>query len=344
MVAGTGSPARGEMRFMTRLQTPLCRTLGIEIPLVQAPIGSASTPELVAAVANAGGLGMLSLTWSPEAEVSVRLARVRELTGRMFGVNLVLDFPVEDKLEACLKSGVPVISTFWGDPARYGDQIHAAGALHIHTVGSAAQARAAVEAGVDVIVAQGFEAGGHVWGQVPTMVLVPAVVDAVGDVPVIAAGGIADGRGLAAALMLGAQAGWLGTRFLTAQEAFTHEVYRRQVIAAAETDAVYTLAFDGGWPGAPHRALRNSTLRAWETAGRPASPDRPGEDDVIAQHGQGNQYLRYGDMMPLPGMTGDLEAMAMYAGLSAGLVHEVKPAAQIVADIAGQAASLLGSS
>lgn len=230
-------------------------------------------------------------------------------------------------------------STFWGDPARYNDRIHSAGALHLHTVGSAAEARMAVGAGVDLIVAQGFEAGGHVWGKVQTMVLVPAVVDVAEGVPVIAAGGIADGRGLAAALMLGAQA----ARFLTAREAFTHEEYRRQVIAAEETDAVHTLAFDGGWPAAAHRALRNTTLTAWEAAGRPAAPDRPGENDVIAWDGNGGEQLRYGDMMPLPGMTGDVEAMAMYAGQSAGLVHDVKPAAQIVSDIADQARKLLNT-
>lgn len=328
---------------MTELVTPLCRLLEIDVPIVQAPIGSASTPELVAAVAGAGGLGMLSLTWTHEDDVHRKLGRVRELTGGQFGVNLVLDFPVEDKLEACLKAGVRVVSTFWGDPAHYHEQIHSAGALHLHTVGSAAEARRAVGAGVDVIVAQGFEAGGHVWGKVPTMVLVPAVVDAADGVPVIAAGGIADGRGLAAALMLGAQAAWMGTRFLTAREAFTHREYRQRVIAAEETDAVHTLAFDGGWPKAAHRALRNTTLTAWEAAGRPAAPDRPGENDVIAWDWDGSEQLRYGDMMPLPGMTGDVEAMAMYAGQSVGLVHDVKPAAQIVSDIADQARKLLNT-
>jgi NAD(P)H-dependent flavin oxidoreductase YrpB (nitropropane dioxygenase family) len=316
--------------------------LGIDVPLVQAPIGSASTPELAAAVANAGGLGMLSLTWVPDAEVRARLLRVRELTSRAFGINLVLEFPVEGKLDACLEAGVRVISTFWGHPGRFRDRIQGAGALHVHTVSSAAEAAAAVDAGVDVIVAQGCEAGGHVRGQVPAMVLVPAVVDAACGVPVVAAGGIADGRGLAAALMLGAQAGWLGTRFLAAEEAFTHEVYRQQVVAAPETDAVLTLAFDGGWVGAPHRALRNTTLRAWEGAGSPASPARPGEGEVVARDEDGGVYLRYGDMMPLPGMTGELEAMALYAGQSAGLVHDVRPAARIVADIAREAAELLG--
>jgi NAD(P)H-dependent flavin oxidoreductase YrpB (nitropropane dioxygenase family) len=323
------------------LATPLCERLGIQLPIVQAPIGSAATPQLVAAVADAGGLGMLALTWVSPQQAVDRIRRVRQLTDRPFGANLVLDFPVDDVLGACLSEGVPVVSTFWGDPAGVTERVHAAGALHLHTVGTAEEARRVIDAGVDVVVAQGWEAGGHIWGQVATMALVPAVVDAVQPVPVIAAGGIGDGRGLAAVLALGAQAGWLGTRFLTATEAATHEVYRGRVLAAAAQDAVYTRCFDGGWPDAAHRAIRNSTITAWEAAGRPAAPGRPGEAAVVATDGRGGSYLRYGDMIPVPGMTGDLDAMALYAGQSVGLVGEVAPAERIVAAIASQAAGVL---
>ncbi|GAA0914291.1 NAD(P)H-dependent flavin oxidoreductase [Streptomyces rhizosphaericus] len=159
--------------------------------------------------------------------------------------------------------------------------------------------------------------------------------------PVIAAGGIADGRGLAAVLALGAQAGWLGTRFLTACEAATHEVYRQAVIRAAPQEAVHTRCFDGGRPGAPHRALRNSTLSAWEAADRPAAPNRPGEGTVVARGADGRAWPRYEDMVPVPGMSGDLEALALYAGQTAGLVHDVVPAGRIVADIAARAAALM---
>jgi NAD(P)H-dependent flavin oxidoreductase YrpB (nitropropane dioxygenase family) len=322
---------------MSLLATPLCQTLGIEVPVVQAPIGSAATPELVAAVAGAGGLGMLALTWLTGAEAVDRVRRLRELTHRPFGVNFVLDFPITDTLAACLDEGAPVVSTFWGDPATVHGRIHAAGALHLHVVASVDEARRAVDAGVDAVVAQGWEAGGHVRGHVATMALVPAVVDAVGGVPVIAAGGIGDGRGLAAALALGAQAGWLGTRFLTAVEALTHDVHRRRVIAAAGQDAVFTQCFDDGWPDAPHRVIRNSTLSEWEAAGSPAAPRRPGENDVVATDTGGRTRLRYGFAMPLAGMAGDLEAMPLYAGQSAGLVRDVAPAAEIVRTIATQA-------
>jgi len=323
------------------LVTGLCRRLRIDVPVVQAPIGSAASPELVAAVSGAGGLGMLAVTWLDEGGVRQRIRQVRQRTGRPFGVNLVLDFPVAEQLDACLAEGVGIVSTFWGDPATVQHRIHAAGAVHLHTVGSVDGARRAVDAGVDVLVAQGWEAGGHVRGRVSTMALVRAVVDAVGAGPVIASGGIADGRGLAAALALGAQAAWLGTRFLTATEAHTHEIYRQHLVDAGADDAVYTWCFDGGWPGAPHRALRNATIVDWEAAGSPAAPHRPGEGEVVSVDAAGRPRLRYADLIPLPGMRGHLAEMALYAGQSVALVHDIRPAADIIASITTEAAAIV---
>jgi NAD(P)H-dependent flavin oxidoreductase YrpB (nitropropane dioxygenase family) len=174
------------------------------------------------------------------------------------------------------------------------------------------------------------------------MSLVPSVVDAVSPTPVIAAGGIADGRGLAAALILGAQAVMLGTRFLAAAEAATHEVYRDRVLSADASDAMYTRCFDGGWPDAPHRALHNRTMAAWQAAGEPRSPHRPGENDVVATDVNGS-YRRYEDRVPLAGMTGPVEDLAMYAGQSAGLVREVSPAADIVARLVEEARAAMAS-
>jgi len=322
------------------LATALCRRLGIRVPIIQAPIGSATSPKLAAAVTNAGGLGMLAVTWLGAKAIREQVHRVRCLTNRPFGANLVLAFPVADQLNTCLAERVPVISTFWGDPGSVHDQIHAAGVVHLHTVGSVDEACRAVDAGVDAIVAQGWEAGGHVRGQVSAMALVPAVVDAVAPVPVIAAGGIGDGRGLAAALVLGAQAAWLGTRFLTATEASTHETYRRRIIDAGADDSVYTRCFDGGWPDAPHRALRNATIARWEAAGSPPSPHRPGEGDVVAVDAAGRGHLRYEDAIPLTGMGGALTEMAMYAGQSVALVHDTRPAADIIASITAEAADI----
>jgi nitronate monooxygenase len=327
---------------MNSLTTPLCATLGIDLPIAQAPVGSATTPALAGAVSEAGGLGTLALTWVSAREARQRIRLTRLLTDRPFAVNLVLDFPVDDLLSACLDAGAPIVSTFWGDPARVTPRIHQAGALHLHTVGSVAEARQAMDAGVDVIVAQGWEAGGHVRGETATMALVPAVVDAAGHVPVIAAGGIGDGRGLAAVLALGAQAAWIGTRFLTALEANTHALYRRRVADACETDTVLTRCFDGGWPHAPHRVLRNGTVSAWEEAGRPRSPDRPGEEDVVAIDAHAGPRRRYHQSIPTTGASGDLDAMALYAGQSAVMAGEPAPAADILAAIARQAAGVLG--
>jgi NAD(P)H-dependent flavin oxidoreductase YrpB (nitropropane dioxygenase family) len=325
-----------------RFQTRFCRLLGLTVPVVQAPIGSAATPELAAAVANSGGLGMLALTWAGADDIRARIRRTRALTDRPFGVNLVLEWDQHERVAVCADESPAVVSTFWGDPAPYVEAIHAGGALHLHTVGSADEARRAVQAGVDVIVAQGWEAGGRVRGEVATLPLVPAVVDAVAPVPVIAAGGVADGRGLAAVLALGADAAWLGTRFLLAHEANVHDDWRSRIRAGCETDTTHTTAFDGGWPHAPHRVLRNSTLDAWERAGRPAAPRRPGEGDVIAQAPDGSRLCRYAATPPVRGTTGDVEALALYAGQSTGIVTASRPAAEIVHELAYGASAALG--
>ena len=192
-------------------------------------------------------LGMLALTWSTPAGDVVR--ETAALTDRPFGGNLVLTSDQHRRLDEALEAGLRIVSLFWGDPAGYVEQVHDANGVVLHTVGSAEEARRAVASGVDVVVAQGWEAGGHVWSQVATLPLVPAVVDAVAPVPVIAAGGIGDARGVAAVLALGAQAAWLGTRFLLAQEMPIHEEYRRRLIDAAETDAQwYPDLYEVGWP------------------------------------------------------------------------------------------------
>lgn len=165
------------------LQTSLCALLNIELPIIQAPIGGAATPALAAAVSNAGGLGMLPLTWHSPEGVRRVIRQTRQLTDRPFGVNLILQWPQEERLKVCLEEGVPVVSFFWGDPSLYVAAAHTAGSLVMHTVGSAVEARRVRDAGVDIIVAQGWEAGGHVWGQVATLPLVPCVVDAVAPTP-----------------------------------------------------------------------------------------------------------------------------------------------------------------
>jgi nitronate monooxygenase len=314
------------------VRTPVCGLLGIEQPVVQAPIGPAAVPRLAAAVSNAGALGMVSLSWA--ADVLGLIRETAALTGRPFGGNLVLQWDQHRRLEQALEAGLRIVSLTWGDPAPYVGPAHDAGALVLHTVSSAEQARRAVACGVDVIVAQGWEAGGHVLGSVATLPLVPAVADAVAPVPVIAAGGIGDARGVAAVLALGAQAAWLGTRFLLAEEAPVHEEYRRALIAAAETDPHwYADLYQAGWPDAPHRAIANATAAAWEAAGRPAPGGRPGEGDVIARDASGGPIVRYSSAVPLEGDTGDIGALSLWAGQGVALGTRIQPAADIIAEL-----------
>ena len=312
------------------MRTPVCELLGIEQPIVQAPM--ADVPGLAAAVSNAGALGMLTLTWSADVGASVR--ETAALTARPFGGNFVLTSDHHRHLDQALEAGLRIVSFMWGDPSGYVEAVHDAGGIVLHTVGSAEEARRAVASGVDVVVAQGWEAGGHVWGRVATLPLVPAVVDAVAPVPVIAAGGIGDARGVAAVLALGAQAAWLGTRFLLAEEMPIHQDYRRRLIAAAETDSQwYPDLYDVGWPDSPHRALRNSTARAWEDAGCPPDAQRPGAGDVIARFASGEAIVRYEPAPPMTGTTGEIEALSMWAGQSVALARAPQSAAGIVAEL-----------
>jgi nitronate monooxygenase len=174
------------------------------------------------------------------------------------------------------------------------------------------------------------------------MPLVPTIVDAVSPIPVVAAGGIADGRGLAAALALGAAGAWIGTRFLASQEAAIHPRYRELLLTAGETDTVFAEElFDVTWPGAPHRVLRNKTVETWEAAGRPPSGKRPGEGEVIATSKSVGPIVRYRSFTPRLDTEGDIEAMSLWAGQSVGLVDKLQPASDIVRQIVEEAKSVL---
>ena len=325
------------------MRTKLCETLGIDIPIIQAAIGSAAGPALAAAVCQAGGMGALGLTGWGEQGTAARLNETRALTDRSFIGNVLLPLNVKGEIAALLEAPPRVISFYWGDVAPYASRVHDAGALVMANVGSIEEAERAAEAGADIVVAQGWEAGGHVRGTTATLALIPAVVDAISPVPVVAAGGIADGRGLAAALCLGAQAAWIGTAFLAAEEADIHPAYRARVLSGTVDETVYGTAYEYGWPGAPGRVLRNQSVDLWEGAGRPDLGAKPREDDIVAWDEEGNPIKRYTAIVARSGMTGDVEDLPLWAGQGVGLVNKVRPASEIVQSIVSEARRILAA-
>lgn len=308
--------------------------LGVRNPVFQAPIGAIASAELAAAVAEAGGVGHLACTWRSPDQLRGLLRTMRSLTKRPYGANFVLDFPIDERLGIALEHGVPIISFFWDDGSPHLGRVKAAGAVAMQVVGSVDDAKRAADAGFDLIVAQGVEAGGHVRGKLGTMTLVPQVVDAVTPLPVLAGGGIADRRGVKAAIDLGAVGVWVGTRFLAAQEADIHADYLQRVLESSGQDTLYSQLFDVGWPNAPLRSLKNPTTRSWEAAGRPIPPNRPGEGEIVANRADGTGIPRYHFGSPTRGVVGDAGAMALYAGEAVGLVNSVASARTIVEELA----------
>jgi nitronate monooxygenase len=304
------------------------------VPVVQAPIGPAATPALAAAVSEAGGIGSLGASWTEPEDLRAQIREIRRRTERPFMVNLVLAFEQEERLELALAEGVELISFSWGTDAGLVARAHAAGATVLAQAGSAAEARAAAEAGCDAVVAQGVEAGGHVQGETEVLALVAELVRAL-PVPVLAAGGVADAQGVAAAMAAGAAGAMLGTRFAATDEADVHPDWSARLVAASPSDTVLTGLFDGGWPGAPHRVLRNSTYRRWDEAGRPPPGSRPGEGDVVARR-DGVDIERYSADEPRRDTTGELEAMCLYAGRGVGRITSVEAAADVVSRIAAE--------
>lgn len=321
----------------------LLEILGVQKPILSAPMAGAVGPDLIAAVSRAGGYPVVPLWTKSTEQLVAGIAEARALTDRNFAVNLNLSFDYSEKLEACIDQAVHGVSLFWGMEPKAIERAKAGGLVVLMSVGCAEEARTAAAAGADIIVAQGWEAGGHVWGQVSTIALVPAVADAM-DLPVVAAGGISDGRAMAAAMMLGASGVWIGTRLLASREATIHETYRARLLGASEADTEWAHdLYDVHWPDAPHRALKNSTSRAWTEAGRPSPGHRANEGEVIGHRPTGEPVVRYQSYTPLPGTSGAVEAMSLWAGQGVAQVREISSAAEIIEEIYRDARKRLGS-
>jgi len=314
------------------LRTAFTELVGCQVPIQQAGMGGVATPELAAAVADAGGLGMVSLVFMPAGEVAAVLDGLAARTAGPVGLNVLMPFLDRDVV-AVAASRVRVVEFFYADPdPALISLVHDGGALAAWQVGSLAEARAATEAGCDFIVVQGAEAGGHVRGQVSLLPLLESVLGAV-DVPVVAAGGIATARGVAAVLAAGAAGARLGTRFVATPEAGAHPAYVEALLRASAADTVLTTAFSGMWPDAPHRVLR-SCIEAAE-----ALPD-----GIVAEMSFGATQVpvpRFAVPCPTRDTSGAIEAMALYAGESAGAVTQVMPAADVVRELAEGAERLL---
>ncbi len=315
--------------------------VGVDHPIALAPMAGAVESVLAAAVGNAGGYPIMPCSWSSKETIDAELANLRAKTDAPFAVNLCLDMPQDARLEYCLLHRPNAVHFFWGNAAPFVKQVHANGALVMQTVSTSKEAQRAVEAGVDLLIAQGWEAGGHVKGTVATLPLLPAVADAAGSVPVLAAGGISDGRGLAAALCLGASGVVMGTRFLATPESAAHADYIAHVIAAQHSDTVHeTDLYNVGWSNAAHRVLRNTLADRWLAEGRPDNQTRHRSGEIIARRGS-KSITAYQSTTPHHTMTGEIEAMSMWAGQSVGLVNSVDPTGAIVDSIMAKAHSAL---
>jgi NAD(P)H-dependent flavin oxidoreductase YrpB (nitropropane dioxygenase family) len=331
------------------LHTRICDIFGIEFPIISAGMGGIAGAELAGAVSEAGGLGTLGLAVFSREGIRNEIAAAQARTRKPLAGNLLVPFLRPGIVETVADAGLAAVTFFWGNAHEYSDAIsrlQTSGTKVIWQCGTLEEARWATDSGVDVIMAQGVEAGGHVRGQIGTIVLIPEMRDALPDVPLIAAGGIADGRGLVAALALGADGVAFGTRFLASVEAAAHPLYKERIVAAHAHDTIHTTLFGIGWPDAPHRVLRTEAVNEWERAGRPAPGNRPGEGVAIITMNRPDvevPLVNYTAMPPTDYTEGEIERLAFYAGQSCSLVNEILPAGEIVRRIAAEASELIAA-
>lgn len=326
------------------METRLTREYGVRYPIALAPMAFVGTPPpLAVAVCQAGGLGAVAAGPLPADAVRAIIRGVRAQTDGPLNVNFITPLAAEEQIRVCIEEKVPVVSFHWGHPpAGFVKLLHTAGIRVWEQVGSAATAREAVANGADLIVAQGSEAGGHNSAGLPTFVLVPAVVDAVGDVPVLAAGGVTSGRQLAAALMLGAAGASVGTRFVASEEAFAHPEYKRRLVEADETRL--TSVYGPDMPAFnPMRVLDMGLAK--EYAGREGPTDL-GSQPMIATMTMAGHELplrRFTSFVPTPDTAGDIAQMPFPSGQGVGQVREVLPVARIVAAMVAEAERAISS-
>ena len=310
--------------------SPFMKKLGLKYPIFQGGMAWVADGKLAAAVSNAGGLGIIGSGNAPGKVVADEIESAKSLTKKPFGVNVMLLSPYADEVVKVIlanKDSVAVVTTGAGNPAKYIEKLKDAGIKVIPVVGSVALARMIERVGVDAVVAEGMESGGHI-GKLTTMALVPQVVDAV-KIPVIAAGGIGDGRGMAAAFMLGAEGVQMGTRFLVATESKIHPNYKKAVLRAKDASTLVT----GEYAGHPSRVLKNKMAKTYIGLEKEEALKPHPDYDKLEELGTGSLRRAV--------IEGDAETGSFMAGEIAGMVKKEQPAAEILAEVYSQADKLL---
>ncbi|MEE8158309.1 MAG: nitronate monooxygenase [Dehalococcoidia bacterium] len=314
------------------LHTRICELLEIEHPIINAPMAGAATAELAAAVSEAGGFGLIGAGSNSPDWLREQIRAVRERTNRPFGVGFISSFPgLRELVQVALEERVTAVNHSFADPTPYVPAAHEAGVKVLAQVQKVSHARLAALAGVDAIAAQGSEAGGHT-GHGGTLPLVPAVIDIAGDIPVIAAGGIADGRGLAAVLILGAEGAFVGTRFLASPESAHEEWEKLRVIEAGTDDTILTKAYDLALGSAfpmdiGDRVIRNDFSAEWH--GR--------DSEVVAHRDELRSHLAAATQAR------DANVAPVRAGNAVGLFSTIEPAGEILRKIVAEAEAILRS-
>ncbi|OPJ56931.1 enoyl-[acyl-carrier-protein] reductase FabK [Alkalithermobacter paradoxus] len=303
----------------------ICQLLNIKYPIIQGGMAWVATAELAAAVSNAGGLGLIAAGNAPKEVVKEEIRKARELTDKPFGVNVMLMSPyVDEVMEVIYEERIPVITTGAGNPAKYMEKLKSIGTKVIPVVPSVALAKRMEKYGADAIIVEGTEAGGHI-GELTTMVLIPQIVDEV-SIPVIGAGGIADGRGMAAAFALGAEGVQIGTRFICSDECKVHPNYKEAVLKAKDRDAVVS----GRSTGHPVRALKNKFIKEF------LELEKQGVDiKTLEEKGAGSLKIAV--------LEGDTEKGSLMAGQIAALVKDIKPCKDIIEEIVNDAKQVISN-
>ena len=330
------------------IRTILTETYGIRHPIASAGMAFVGTVPLVRGVCAAGGLGVLGASGMPVELLRAALHEIKRAGHHTFGVNIIPRFNEFAHIELCVTEKVPVVVFFWDDvPPDWLTRLKQADSKVWIQVGSVAEAQTAAQLGADALIVQGSEAGGHNRAAAATMSLLPAVIDALnGALPVIAAGGIADGRGVAAALALGADGVSVGTRLLATPEAFAHEEYKRRVVAASVHDTARHNIFGPDFPDATVRGLRNRLVREWEKRDDPPpyKSQPPGGHPVIGQmtvYGNTMPMQRFIGLPPTPEFSGDLDEMSLLAGETVGQTNAIRPVGDIVREMMCEAEEII---